>query len=34
MNIEYENNLIFVSVDFVYLNEFSGGDKGFIREII
>lgn len=34
MNVEHENNPTPVSVDLTYLNEFSGGDKGFIREII
>ncbi|MCR9100580.1 MAG: PAS domain S-box protein [bacterium] len=34
MNTEHENNPTPVSVDLAYLNEFSGGDKGFIREII
>lgn len=34
MNTDHENNPTPVSVDLAYLNEFSGGDKGFIREII
>lgn len=34
MNTEQEHNQAPVSVDLAYLNEFSGGDKDFIREII
>jgi PAS domain S-box-containing protein len=34
MNMEHENKPISVKIDLAYLNEFSGGDQAFIKEII